>query len=96
MGKRAELRQVGVDSAMLRRVATESGRSEPPAVVRPERRAVLINIKIAESSAVDLARKAAAAGITQKQWIARALAESGIEMDPLDLEDRTPRRRTAA
>jgi hypothetical protein len=94
MGKRAPLRQVA-DAATLRRVAAEAERREPPAVVRTPRRTVMVNIKLAESSAVDLARKAAAAGVTQKQWIARALAESGIEIDPLDLEDRSPRRRAA-
>ena len=62
---------------------------EPPAIVRPARRAVMVNIKLAESSAIDLAKKAASAGLTQKQWIAR-------EMDPRDLADRTPRRRAAA
>jgi hypothetical protein len=53
----------------------------------------MVNIKLAEATAVDLANKAVAAGITQKQWIARALAASGIVVDPLDLEDRSPRRR---
>ncbi len=97
MSKRANLQQVAIpDAATLRRVAAEAGRSEPPAVVRTPRKTVLVNIKLAEASAIDLAKKAAAAGVTQKQWIARALQASGIEMDPLDLEDRTPRRRAAA
>jgi len=95
MTKRAPLQQARADAATLRRVAAEAERSEPPAVVRTPRRTVMVNIKLAESSAIDLARKAAAAGITQKQWIARALEASGIEIDPLDLQDRTPRRRAA-
>jgi hypothetical protein len=95
MGKRAELRQV-IDTATLRPVATEARRSEPLAVVGPKRRAVLVNIKIAESSAIDLARKAAATGIIQKQCVTGALVAAEVGMDPLDLEDRTQRRRTAA
>ena len=97
MSKRAPLQQVArADTATLRRVAAEAERTEPPAIVRVPRRTVMVNIKLAEASAIDLARKAAAAGMTQKQWITRALATSGIEMDPLDLEDRSPRRRAAA
>jgi len=84
-----------VDAATLRRVAVEAERSTPPAVVKKERRSVLVNIKISEESAIDLATKAKAAGITQKQFIARALQQAGIAMDPLDLEDRSPRRRAA-
>jgi hypothetical protein len=78
---------------ILRRVAAAAERTEPPAVVRPERRTVMVNVKLAEDTAIDLANKAASAGVTQKQWIARALAASGIAVDPLDLEDRSPRRR---
>jgi hypothetical protein len=37
-----------------------------------------------------------AGGITQKQLICRAFAAAGVPIDPLDLEDRTPRRRAAA
>ena len=95
--KRAPLQRVATpDAATLRRVAAEAGRSEPPAIVRTPRKTVLVNVKLAESTAIDLARKAVAAGLTQKQWIARALAESGIDVDPLDLEDRSPRRRAYA
>ncbi len=53
----------------------------------------MVNIKLNENTAIDLANKAVTAGITQKQWIVRALAASGVEVDPLDLEDRSPRRR---
>jgi len=94
MSKRAPLQQVA-DAATLRRVAAEAERTEPPAIVRTPRRTVMVNIKLAETSAIDLAKKATAAGMTQKQWITRALAVSGIDMDPLDLEDRSPRRRAA-
>ena len=68
----------------------------PPAIVRPARRTVLINVKVDEGLAIALAKRAEAEGVTQKQVIVRALAAAGLPVDPLDLEDRTPRRRTAA
>jgi hypothetical protein len=53
MAKRASLQQVTTpDAATLRRVAAEAERSEPPAVVRTPRKAVLINIKVAEETAI--------------------------------------------
>jgi hypothetical protein len=81
-------------AAAVRQVAVDAGRSLPAAVVRPERRAVLINIKVSEELALALADRARAEGITQKQVVTRALAASGLPVDPLDLEDRTPRRGT--
>jgi hypothetical protein len=92
MSKHAPLQPVA-DAATLRRGAAEAEWTEPPAVVRAPRRTVMVNIKLDESTAIDLANKAVSAGITQKQWIARALAASGVAVDPLDLEDRSPRRR---
>jgi len=84
------------NAASLHQVAAEAGRALPPAVARRERRTVLVNVKMAEESAIALAKQAVAKGITQKQLICRALAAAGVPMDPLDLEDRTPRRRAAA
>ena len=96
MSKRAPLQQVApADAATLRRVAAEAERSEPPAVVRPPRKAVLVNVKLAEETAIALAKLAAAEGMTQKQIIVRALQSIGLPIDPLDLEDRSPRRRAA-
>lgn len=83
-------------AAALHQVATEAGRALPPAIARRERRTLLVNVKMAEESAIALAKQAAEEGITQKQLICRALAAAGVPMDPLDLEDRTPRRRVAA
>jgi hypothetical protein len=83
------------DAATLRQVATDAGRSLPSAVVRRDRRTVMVNVKMAEESAIALAQEAKAQGITQKQLICRALEAAGVPMDPLDLEDRTPRRRAA-
>ena len=83
------------DAATLRQVAADAGRSLPSAVVRPDRRLVMVNVKMVEELAVALAQQAKAQGITQKQFICRALQAAGVPMDPLDLEDRTPRRRAA-
>jgi hypothetical protein len=83
------------DADTLRQVATDASRSLPSAVVRPDRKTVMVNIKMAEESAIALAQLAKAQGITQKQLVCRALQAAGVSMDPLDLEDRTPRRRAA-
>ncbi len=80
---------------MLRQVASDAGRSLPPAMVRPDRRTVMVNVKMGETAAIALVERAKAEGLTQKQFICRALAAAGVPMDPLDLEDRTPRRRAA-
>jgi hypothetical protein len=56
----------------------------------------LINVKVDEALAIALAERAQAEGVTQKQVIMRALAAAGLPVSPLDLEDRTPRRRRAA
>jgi hypothetical protein len=68
----------------------------PPAVVRPTRRSVLINVKVSEDLAIALAERAEAEGVTQKQVITRALAAAGLPVDALDLEDRSPKRRRGA
>ena len=65
----------------------------PPAVVRPARRTVLVNVKVSEELALALVERAEAEGITQKQIIMRALAAAGLPVDTQDLEDRSRRRR---
>ena len=85
------------DASVLRQVAADAGRTVPPAVVRTERRRqVLINVKVDEELAIALADRAVADGVTQKQILMRALAAAGLPVNPLDLEDRTRRRRRAA
>ena len=81
------------DAETLRQVAADAGRVLPSAVVRRERKTVMVNVKVSEELAIALAERAEAEGITQKQVITRALAAAGLPVDPLDLEDRTPRRR---
>jgi hypothetical protein len=78
----------------LRQVATDAGCSLPSAVVRSDRHTVMVNVKMAEESAIAFAQQEAQ-GITQKQLVCCALKAAGVPMDPLDLEDRTPRRRAA-
>ena len=95
MAKREPLPRVA-DAATLRRVAAEAERSVPPAVVRRDRRTVMVNFKVSEDLAIALAERADAEGVTQKQIITRALAAAGLPVDPLDLQDRTSRRRRAA
>ena len=95
MANRAPLPRVA-DEATLRRVAVEAERSEPPAIARSDRRTVMVNFKVSEDLAIALAERADAEGITQKQIITRALAAAGLPVDPLDLQDRTSRRRRAA
>jgi hypothetical protein len=55
----------------------------------------MVNVKMTEESAIALAQQAKAQGITQKQLVCRALQAAGVTIDPMDLEDRTPRRRAA-
>jgi hypothetical protein len=78
-----------------RQVASDAGPSLPPGRVRRDRRSVMVNVKMDEAAAIALAKRAKAEGITQKQFICRALEAAGVPMDPRDLEDRTPRRRAA-
>ena len=92
---KAPLKRVA-DAATLRRVAAEAGRFEPPATVKAPERSVLMNVKLAETTAIALAKRAHAEGMTQKQWLAHLLAKEGLPVDPADLEDRRPRRRIDA
>jgi hypothetical protein len=56
----------------------------------------MVNVKVSEDLAIALAERAETEGITQKQVITRALAAAGLPVDPLDLQNRTSRRRRAA
>jgi hypothetical protein len=93
--KKATLRPAA-DKATLRHVAAEAARFEPPAAVVPPKRSVLINVRLAEETAIALAKRAHAEGLTQKAWLARVLAEKGLPVHPADLEDRRPPRRWEA
>ena len=53
----------------------------------------MFSMRFRESTLESLARVARARGLTQKQLVARALAEAGVEVAPIDAEDRPPPRR---
>ena len=93
--KKATLRPAA-DKAALRRVAEDARRFEPPAVVEPPKKSVLINVRLAEETAIALAKRAQAEGMTQKQWLVHLLAKEGLPVDPADLADRRLRRRVDA
>jgi hypothetical protein len=93
--KKATLRSAA-DKATLRHVAAEAKRFEPPATVEPPKKSVLINVRLAEETAIALAKRAHAEGLTQKAWLARVLAEKGLPVHPADMEDRRPPRRYEA
>jgi hypothetical protein len=48
------------DPEMLRQAATDAGESMPSAVVRRDRRTVLVNVEMAERSAITRAKEAKA------------------------------------
>jgi hypothetical protein len=75
------------------RIASSQAPSLPPTRVEPEDRPTTLNLRLRSSTVLALTAKAKAEGLTQKQLVCRALAESGVAVAPADLEDRTPRRR---
>jgi hypothetical protein len=93
MAKQLKRTHEAQDAATLRQVVTDAGRLLPSAVVRSDRRTVMVNV--AEEPAIALAQQVKAQGITREQLVCRTLKAGGVPMDPLDLEDRTPRRRAA-
>lgn len=78
---------------ILRQVAADARRLLPPAVVKKERRVVLVNFKISEGLAISLAKRSRETGVTQKQIITRLLASAGFPADAQDLEDGSKPRR---
>ena len=75
-------------------IATQTAPSQPPAKVAPTDRLTTLNMRLRETSITAILATAKSRGLTMKQLVAHALAESGVEIAPADLEDRTPRRRT--
>src|SRR5215213_3871490 len=77
------------------RVASEVAPHHPPAEApMPARRlppptpdrSAMLSMRFRESTLESLARMARARGLTQKQLVARALAEAGVEVAPEDAE----------
>jgi HNH endonuclease len=83
----------GYPEVLARVRAYQAAVDELPVLTR---KAVMVNFKVSQDLAIALAERAEAEGITQKQIITRALAAAGLPVDPLDLQDRTSRRRRAA
>ena len=61
-----------------------------------EDRSQAFNMRLRVSTLAALEARARADRATLKQVICRALAEAGVDVAAADLEDGTPRRRTAA
>jgi len=79
--------------AALREIASRADPSQPPAVMPAQQGSRLLTVRLQISLADAIADAAEAQGITQKMVLTRALAAAGFHVSPLDLEDRTPRRR---
>lgn len=78
------------------RIASEAAPHHPPARLASDNRSQPFNTRLKASTLAAIEARARAEGATLKQVICRALADAGIAVAPADLEDGTPRRRTAA
>jgi hypothetical protein len=77
-------------------IARTTAPTQPPALLTAEDRPTTLNIRMRTSTVEAITDRARERGLTIKQVVALALVKDGLPVDPLDLEDRTPRRRTAA
>ena len=77
----------------LRSITARADPTQPPAVMPAKAGSTLITLRLQTALADAIADAAAAAGTTQKVIVTRALAAAGYAVSPVDLEDRTPRRR---
>ena len=79
------------------KVAPHHPPAEAPIPVRrpapPPDQAAMLSMRFRESTLESLAAVARTRGLTQKQLVARALADTGVEVAPADTEDRPPPRR---
>ena len=66
---------------------------QPPARMEASDRATTLSLRLREVSVEAITATARGGGLTIKQLVAKALAETGVAIAPADLEDRTPRRR---
>jgi hypothetical protein len=78
------------------RIATETEPSLPPARLPQTDKQVPFSTRFRTSTLAAIEARAKAEGISLKLVICRALAEAGVAVAPGDLEDGTPRRRSAA
>ncbi len=77
------------------RIAATAAPNLPPARLLTRDKAQAFNTRLRASTIAAIEARARAEGATLKQVICRALAQAGIAVAPADLEDGTPRRRTA-
>lgn len=77
------------------RIAAEAAPGLPPARLASEDKAQAFNTRLRASTIAAIEARARADGATLKQVICWALAEAGIAVAPADLQNGTPRRRTA-
>ena len=80
-------------SDAMRAIAERADPTQPPAVMPEGKGSTLTTLRIQTGLADAIADAARAEGTTQKVIITRALAAAGFPVSPVDLEDRTPRRR---
>jgi hypothetical protein len=74
-------------------IAAETAPTLPPARMPPADRAATLNMRLREATISAIAAAAKGQGLTIKQLVVRAVAETGVPVAAADLEDRTPRRR---
>jgi hypothetical protein len=74
-------------------VAAQTAPTQPPAQMATSDRLTTLNMRLRETTVNAIMATAKARGLTIKQVVAHALAETGVPIAPADLEDRTPRRR---
>lgn len=103
--KNLKPRAAAIDPEEAVRIARETAPHQPPALATapavalaasptPARMAsAMLAQRFTEPTLDSLARVARSKGLTQKQFIAQALAAAGVEVHPEDLRDRTPVRR---
>jgi hypothetical protein len=76
-------------------VAAQTAPSLPPAQMPPVAdKAITMTMRLREATITALGAAARQRGMTVKQVVTSALADAGIAVAQVDLEDRTPRRRS--
>jgi hypothetical protein len=75
-------------------IAQQAAPEQPPAVVPIKDHPTTLNLRVRSTTVSALTTAARERGLTLKQIICQSLAAAGVSVDPADLENRTPRRRT--
>ena len=73
-------------------VAAQTAPEQPPAQMAASDRLTTLNMRLRETTISAIMATARERGLTIKQVVAHALAETGVAIAAADLEDRTPRR----